>query len=156
MTSVMGFVAWFGIALSHWRFRRAFVLQNYSLNDLVYKALFFPVGPILATLLICFCVFGQGYSSFKTTVVNCTNPDNVTLFNDQNYLFLFEQNNSTKCYEHSFSLSQFLSGYVILPIFAIMYFIYKFVNKTRIIPLAEIDLVSDSVIHRQNKETIIE
>ncbi|CAF4809442.1 unnamed protein product, partial [Rotaria sp. Silwood2] len=73
ITGVMGFIAWFGISLAHWRFRRAFILQVYSLNDLVYKALFFPIGPIIASLLICIFVLGQGYSASTTHPFNFSN-----------------------------------------------------------------------------------
>jgi lysine-specific permease len=146
MTSVMGFIAWFGISIAHWRFRRAYILQGYSLNDLIYKALFFPVGPILAGLLIIFCVFGQGYSAFTTTTpTNCTTSE-------ENY-FIFEERNSTCPSIHSFNLSQFLSGYIILPIFVIMFLIYKFVKKTRFIPLREIDLITDNV-NLRTRETM--
>ncbi|CAF4064444.1 unnamed protein product [Rotaria sordida] len=120
ITGVMGFIAWFGISLAHWRFRRAFILQGYSLNDLIYKALFFPVGPILASLLICISVLGQGYSAFTT---------------------------------HPFNFSNFLSAYITIPVFLVIYFIYKFVKKTRIVPLSQIDLVTDSIIFRPNERT---
>ena len=157
MTSVMGFIAWFGIAVAHWRFRRAYILQGYSLSDLIYKALFFPVGPFLASLLIMTCVFGQGYSAFETKTVNCT------IFDDEQepsakfgvYTFkrsILEPHNST-CTEHNFNVSTFLSGYIILPVFVIMYFVYKYVKKTRVIPLREIDLLTDSAIERATKRT---
>lgn len=158
MTSVMGFIAWFGIAVSHWRFRRAYVLQGYSLNNLIYKALFFPVGPFLASLLIVFCVFGQGYSSFTTITVNCTNTsaNGTTLLGDDLsfnlYENLFDNENST-CTENSFNLSQFLSGYIILPVFVIMFVVYKLVYKTRFIPLKEIDLITDSVNQHPRMDT---
>lgn len=115
ITGVMGFIAWFGIAIAHWRFRKAYILQGYSLNDLVYKALFFPVGPILAGLLILISVLGQGYSAFTT---------------------------------HPFNFSNFLSAYITIPVFFIILFIYKYVKKTRFIPLAEIDLVTDNIAFR--------
>ena len=149
MTSVMGFIAWFGIAIAHWRFRRAYILQGYSLEDLIYKALFFPVGPFLASLLIMICVFGQGYSAFTTNTVNCTSSLNDSLTFDLYTIedSLTELSNAT-CTEHSFNVSTFLSGYVILPIFAIMYGVFKYVKKTRLIPLREIDLLTDNVTQR--------
>lgn len=158
MTSVMGFIAWFGIALSHWRFRRAYILQGYSLNDLVYKALFFPVGPLLATLLIIFCVFGQGYSSFTQQKINCTTSEPLTNdFNSNQFNFnenLFDQGNNGTCYKTAFNLSQFLSGYIILPVIVIIFIIYKVVKKSRFIPLAEIDLATDNVMLRENRDII--
>ncbi|CAF0962144.1 unnamed protein product [Rotaria sordida] len=120
ITGVMGFIAWFGISLAHWRFRRAYILQGYSLNDLVYKALLFPAGPIMATILICISILGQGYSAFTT---------------------------------HPFNFSNFLAAYITLPVFLIVFLVYKFVKKTRFIPLREIDLVTDNIMFHQNEPT---
>jgi lysine-specific permease len=155
MTSVMGFIAWFGIAISHWRFRRAYILQGYSLDNLIYKALFFPVGPFLASLLILTCVFGQGYSAFTTTTVNCTTLEQeYSGFNTYtSNRYIFEQGNGT-CTKNSFNLSTFLSGYIILPVFVIMFVVYKVVKKTRFIPLREIDLLTDNVNERPRSEII--
>jgi lysine-specific permease len=50
-SGVAGFIAWLGIALSHYKFRKAFVAQGHSLSELKYKALLFPVGPIIAMAL---------------------------------------------------------------------------------------------------------
>ncbi|CAF4790091.1 unnamed protein product [Rotaria socialis] len=121
ITGIMGFIAWFGISVAHWRFRRAFIIQGYSLNDLVYKALFFPLGPILAGSLILVSVLGQGYSAFTT---------------------------------HPFNFSNFLSAYITIPVFFIIFFVYKFVKKTRFIPLREIDLVTDNIMYRQTEQTV--
>ncbi len=117
ITGVMGFIAWFGIAAAHYRFRRAYILQGYSLDDLVYKSLLFPLGPIIASLLIFISIFGQGYSSFTTT---------------------------------PFNFSNFLSAYLTIPVFLIVFFVYKFAYKTRFIPLSEIDLITDSINLRQS------
>ncbi|CAF1085090.1 unnamed protein product [Adineta ricciae] len=149
MTSVMGFIAWFGIAIAHWRFRRAFLAQGYSLNDLVYKALFFPVGPFLASLLILLCVFGQGYSAFTQKTFNCTQlHEEETYLFEFNNQYLIDSGNSTTCTKTVFNVQTFLSGYVILPILVIMFFVYKYVKKTKFIPLKDIDLLTDSVMER--------
>jgi lysine-specific permease len=153
MTSVMGFIAWLGIAISHWRFRRAYILQGYSLNDLVYKALFFPVGPALASILIFICVFGQGYSAFSSTTVNCTTlHEESSGFDSKTFHHnIYAETNST-CTQHSFNLSTFLSGYIILPVFIIMFIVYKCVHKTRFIPLREIDLLTDNINLKQSSD----
>ncbi|CAF1341163.1 unnamed protein product [Rotaria sordida] len=119
ITGVMAFIAWFGILLAHWRFRRAFILQGYSLNDLVYKTLFFPVRSIITSLLICIFILGQGYSAFTT---------------------------------HPFNFSNFLAAYITIPVFLSVFLIYKFVKKTRFIPLREIDLVTDSIMFYQTEQ----
>jgi lysine-specific permease len=64
ISGLTGFIAWAGIALSHYRFRKAYLYQGKDLNDLVYKAKWFPLGPILATALCIFIILGQNYQAF--------------------------------------------------------------------------------------------
>lgn len=61
-SGLAGFIAWLGIALCHYRFRKAYVLQGYDLNDLPYKSKFFPFGPISALILCSVIILGQGFS----------------------------------------------------------------------------------------------
>lgn len=61
-SGLSGFIAWLGIAVCHYRFRKAYVAQGKDLNKLVYKAKFFPFGPIVALLLCGVVVLGQGYA----------------------------------------------------------------------------------------------
>lgn len=58
-SGLTGFIAWLGIAISHYRFRRAFVRQGNDVNSLVYRAKWFPFGPILALLLCILVIIGQ-------------------------------------------------------------------------------------------------
>ncbi|MTG97435.1 amino acid permease [Myroides sp. BIT-d1] len=58
-SGLTGFIAWLGIALSHYRFRRAYVKQGKDINNLVYKAKWFPFGPILAVILCILVIIGQ-------------------------------------------------------------------------------------------------
>ncbi|KAI0459057.1 amino acid permease/ SLC12A domain-containing protein [Xylaria acuta] len=58
------FVAWAFIGITHLRMRRAWVLQGYSVDDLPYKALFYPYGTWFVVLLNLFLVFISGYSVF--------------------------------------------------------------------------------------------
>ncbi|KAI8884950.1 hypothetical protein K501DRAFT_322664, partial [Backusella circina FSU 941] len=64
LSGVAGFIAWLGIAASHYRFRRAYVLQGRSISDLPFKARLFPVGPIFAFAVCLFVLAGQGYDTF--------------------------------------------------------------------------------------------
>ncbi|KAF9132660.1 hypothetical protein BGW39_011604 [Mortierella sp. 14UC] len=64
ISSISGFIAWLGIAVTHWRFRRAYITQGGDINRLPYKAAFFPVGPIYALVLCLVVICGQGYSEF--------------------------------------------------------------------------------------------
>lgn len=65
-SGLTGFIAWVGIALSHYRFRRAFKAQGKDLADLRYKAKWFPVGPLLALIVCILVIIGQDLESFKT------------------------------------------------------------------------------------------
>lgn len=58
-SGVAGFIAWLGIAISHYRFRKAFVAQGHDLSELKYKAKLFPLGPIIAMILCVIVVVGQ-------------------------------------------------------------------------------------------------
>ena len=69
-SGMCGFLAWLGIAISHYRFRRAFVAQGRSLEELPYRAKLFPFGTIVA-FVICFVVMvGQGYSLIQAGEVD--------------------------------------------------------------------------------------
>ncbi|KAG9319170.1 hypothetical protein KVV02_003062 [Mortierella alpina] len=65
ISSISGFIAWLGIAVSHYRFRRAYVAQGGDVSRLPYRAAMFPYGPIYALLLCTVVVCGQGYSEFS-------------------------------------------------------------------------------------------
>jgi lysine-specific permease len=59
VSSTCGFIAWFGIALSHYKFRKHYITD---LSKLSYKAIWFPFGPIFSMILITIIILGQGYS----------------------------------------------------------------------------------------------
>lgn len=63
-SGMSGFIAWLGIAISHYRFRKAFIAQGKDLNELPYKSSFFPFGPIFAFVLCGIVILGQNYSAF--------------------------------------------------------------------------------------------
>jgi lysine-specific permease len=46
-SSAAGFLAWFVIAICHLRFRWGYVIQGYDPARLVYKARWFPMGPVV-------------------------------------------------------------------------------------------------------------
>ncbi|KAJ8125037.1 hypothetical protein O1611_g8603 [Lasiodiplodia mahajangana] len=58
------FVAWALIGITHLRIRKAWALQGYSVDDLPYRALFYPYGTWFVVLLNIFLVFISGYSVF--------------------------------------------------------------------------------------------
>ncbi|KAK9767907.1 hypothetical protein K7432_001887 [Basidiobolus ranarum] len=105
-SGVAGFVAWFGIAFNHWRFRRAFLAQGKKLSDLPYRAKFYPFGPILACVCCIIVIFGQAY-------------------------FIITQ--------HPFQWTNLLANYIGVIGFIILFFGYKIVHKTKLVPLMECD-----------------
>jgi lysine-specific permease len=62
-SSLSGFIAWFGIAICHFKFRRAFLAQGHSLDELGYRALLFPFGPVFAAALVVFVIAGQFFTT---------------------------------------------------------------------------------------------
>ncbi|EPC5194089.1 amino acid permease [Edwardsiella piscicida] len=63
-SGMTGFIAWLGIAISHYRFRRGYVMAGLDLNALPYKSGFFPLGPIFAFVLCLIITLGQNYEAF--------------------------------------------------------------------------------------------
>lgn len=63
-SGMTGFIAWLGIAISHYRFRKGYMLQGYDLNKLPYRSGFFPIGPIFAFVLCLVITLGQNYQAF--------------------------------------------------------------------------------------------
>lgn len=63
-SGMCGFIVWLGIAVSHYRFRKAFVLQGGDLNSLPYRAKWFPFGPLFAFTLCLIITLGQNYQAF--------------------------------------------------------------------------------------------
>lgn len=63
-SGMTGFIAWLGIAVSHYRFRLGYLKQGYSLDALPYRAGFFPLGPMFAFVLCLIITLGQNYQAF--------------------------------------------------------------------------------------------
>ena len=57
VSSLCGFIAWFGIALSHYCFRKYYIKDR--LHKLTYRAKLFPFAPIVAMLMIILIIGGQ-------------------------------------------------------------------------------------------------
>ena len=65
-SGLTGFIAWLGIAISHLRFRQAFVKQGHDISELRYHAKLFPFGPLFAFFLCMVVIIGQDLHSFAT------------------------------------------------------------------------------------------
>jgi AAT family amino acid transporter/lysine-specific permease len=103
-SGLTGFIAWVGIAVSHYRFRKAYSAQGRDINKLKYKAKWFPLGPILAFTMCIIVILGQNYQAFLTGKIDW----------------------------YGVAVS-----YIGLPIFLASWIGYKFVHKTKFIPLKE-------------------
>ncbi|GMK41107.1 lysine-specific permease [Paenibacillus sp. CCS19] len=64
-SGMSGFIAWLGIAISHYRFRLAYVAQGKRIEDLPYRSLWFPFGPILAGIMCIIVILGQSISAYS-------------------------------------------------------------------------------------------
>ncbi|OWY40193.1 gamma-aminobutyrate permease [Xenophilus sp. AP218F] len=106
-SGMTGFIAWLGVAISHYRFRRAYVRQGYDLADLPYKAKWFPLGPLFAFALCVLIMLGQNYAAFTAAKVDWNGV---------------------------------IATYLGIPLFIAFWLGYKLKHKTRLVPLAEVDL----------------
>ncbi|MDO5029082.1 MAG: amino acid permease [Corynebacterium sp.] len=66
LSALAGFITWFGISYSHYRFRKCLKAQNIPLDSLPYQANFFPAGAILALIMCLFVVAGQALEPIRT------------------------------------------------------------------------------------------
>lgn len=64
LSGMTGFIAWLGIAISHYRFRKGYEAQGLDLAALPYRAAGFPFGPIFAFVLCLIITLGQNYQAF--------------------------------------------------------------------------------------------
>jgi amino acid permease len=103
-SGLSGFLIWLGIAICHLRFRKAWVAQGRRLEDLKFRAKFFPYGPWLALILFLMVLFGANIGVFQAPV---------------------------------FSWFDFITGYLMIPIFVLLYVGHKLRHKTRLVPLED-------------------
>ncbi|WP_039960775.1 amino acid permease [Brevibacillus sp. BC25] len=109
-SGMSGFIAWLGIAISHYRFRKAFIAQGRDLSELPYRAKWFPFGPIFAFIICCIVIFGQNYSAFIGGTVDWYGV---------------------------------MVSYIGLPLFLIIWLAYKITQKTKLVPLEQVDFSMD-------------
>ncbi|MBV7509048.1 amino acid permease [Bacillus sp. sid0103] len=103
-SALTGFIKWLGIAVSHYRFRKAYVAQGRDLNELPFKAKWYPLGPVITLLFFVVFILGQNLFS-----------------------------------GHQVSWAEILATYIGLPIFLLLWLGYKFIKKTKVVPLMECD-----------------
>jgi lysine-specific permease len=103
-SSLSGFLIWFGIAVCHLRFRKAWIAQGRRLEDLKFRAKFYPWGQWLALGMFVLVIFGANVDIFRASV---------------------------------FSWFDFVTGYLMIPIYLALYLGHKLRHKTRLVPLQE-------------------
>jgi len=67
-SGLTGFIIWLGIAICHLRFRRAWVAQGRRVEDLKFRASFYPFGPWAALVLFVVVLFGANIGVFQAPV----------------------------------------------------------------------------------------
>ena len=67
---ITGFIFWLGISVSHYRFRKAFIAQGYSFDDLPYRAKWFPIGPIFAIACGLIVIIAQNFQAFMAEEID--------------------------------------------------------------------------------------
>jgi len=64
LSGMTGFIAWLGIAICHYRFRKGLLHQGLDPARLPYRSPFFPWGPLFAFGLCLVVTLGQNYAAF--------------------------------------------------------------------------------------------
>jgi len=67
-SSLSGFLIWLGIAVCHLRFRKAWLAQGHTLQELKYQSRFYPYGPWLALVLFLIVLFGANAGVFQAKI----------------------------------------------------------------------------------------
>lgn len=71
LSGMSGFIAWLGIALSHYRFRKGMMYQGIdTYKALPYRAKFFPFAPVFAFVLCMTITLGQNYEAFMGDTID--------------------------------------------------------------------------------------
>lgn len=102
------YIAWAMIGVTHLRFRRGWVLQGNRVEDLPYRALWYPYGTWFVIVINSFLVVIAGYGVFIG----------------------------------GFHVVDFVVNYVVVAVFVVLFCGWKVIKRTKLVPLAEIDLRS--------------
>lgn len=122
MTSVCGLLTWVGILVTYLRWHKATKVQG--LNRRTQLPFFAPLQPFAAwygLVLISLVLFFNGFAVFVK------NPDGTWA-------------SPKSATDSSWDAPTFITSYLPIFLFPILYFGYKVVMKTRVIPPAEVDL----------------
>ncbi|MFT4174411.1 MAG: amino acid permease [Rhodocyclaceae bacterium] len=118
MSGMTGFIAWLGIAISHYRFRKGYVRQGKKLSDLPYRATLFPFGPLFAFALCLIIMLGQRYQEAWRIISGVFGA----VFQGQPFTMAPE-----------FAWADFIGAYVGIPLFLIIWLGYRIKYRTKLI-----------------------
>ncbi|CAF0978404.1 unnamed protein product [Adineta steineri] len=108
LSGVATFMVWAVICLTHIQFRRGLKAQGVSVNELPFRAAWYPYGAYFGLGANIFLIFFQGYSSMFPP----------------------------------FNIVSFTVAYILIPVFFILFFGYKFSKKTQWIQPSQMDIWS--------------
>lgn len=105
LSGVSTFLVWGSISFTHICFRRAWIAQGRTPDQLPFKAMWYPLPAYFGLAANVFLALVQGWGTFAPFVAG-----------------------------------DFVDAYILLPLFPVIFFIYKFWNKTRWHGALEVDL----------------
>lgn len=71
---------WLGIGISHYRFRKWYKMKGYKLEDLKYKAKFYPFGPVATMIAMIFIIVGSLFDAESALSVIIGIPLAIAMF----------------------------------------------------------------------------
>ncbi|ANB12950.1 Agp3p [Sugiyamaella lignohabitans] len=107
LSGVSTFLVWGSISFIHIRFRRAWIKQGFTPDELPFKSFLYPYNAYFGLAANVFLALVQGWSTLSP-----------------------------------FNAGNFVDAYILLPLFAIIYVLYKLIFKTKFLRAHEIDLAS--------------
>lgn len=115
LCGIAGIYNWLTISVAHYKFRKGWIKQGHSLDELEYKSPFFPYGSWFCIIICVIICFGA----------------NWWVFTDFNWF-------------------DFLTCYAIIPLSIIMFFVYKYVKKTKWVRYEDMDFTPPEGITRED------
>ncbi|UJR32571.1 hypothetical protein I4U23_020032 [Adineta vaga] len=122
LSGVSTFIVWAVICVTHIQFRRGLKAQGVNVNELPFRALWYPYGAYFGLGSNIFLIFFQGYTSMIPP----------------------------------FDIANFVVSYILIPVFLLLFFIYKFWRKTQWVKPSQMDirtgrrLLNEDKIEKEN------
>lgn len=125
LTTIASLFTWVSICVAYIRFYAALKAQGVDRNTLVFKSSFQPYTAWFCLFYFSIIILFNGFYSFGEVV---SDADGNTVLTPEGYP------------ERAFNINDFATAYVGIPIYFILYGVWKIVKRTRFIPAAEVDL----------------